>query len=547
MLFFRKRFFGKSICVIFACFFLHFNAFSQCPQSYSWTEWSSFNGMNATGSVLVDNKVIGVTMTANYSFDSTETIFRLADYFAPFSGYSQIKDGTVPRMTWSVGQGGKTTICFSEPVTNPILLFASLGRPSAAVTLSFSEPYVPMFDGGGMDFLDGYSLSGNEGNCIILFPGTFSCVTINSTTPEYYTNITWGLQPPAFPVTITEKAAACGSTILTAQGGVSYRWNGGNNPQQASNLIDTSGIYTVTATDARGCTSVALKNISELPKATVTSEIEQTICQGQSYLGYTASGVYHDTLTNSKGCDSIRTVRLTVVDTPKLDLGGNREICEGESLEIVPAVQGTGPFTYRWSTGETSPNRTVDKAGKYRLTVGQGACSVSDSVQLTVNPRPVATPDETVCRNQPLVAGLADPNVSYRWVPSNETTREISAAHEGIYQVTLTNQFGCSTLKTFTVVGTCAALIFAPDAFSPNGDAVNDVFKVLITGGVPLSFTIFNRWGNPVYANQESETGWDGTLNDQPCAEGTYVYVLRYKNLLDNSIAEYRGSLLLMR
>lgn len=475
MLRFRKNFFWRSIWAITALLGGSSAAFSQCSQSYSWTEWSAFNGMDAQGSVQVGNKTIGVVMTANYSFDSTESIYLLADNFGAFSGYGQIKNGSVPRTTWSVGQGGKTTICFSEPVTNPILLFASLGRPSAAVTLSFSETYVPLFDGGGMDFLDGHSLSGNEGNCIILFPGTFRCVTINSTTPEYYTNITWGLQPPAFPVTITESAAGCGRTTLTAQGGVSYQWNGGNQPRQAVNVVDTSGIYTVTATDARGCTSVALKNITAFPKQTVTSTIEQTICPGQTYLGYSTSGVYRDTLKTPAGCDSIRTLRLTVQASP-----------------LAPAV-------------------------------------------------------DTVCIDQPLVAGNPDPSVSYFWEHSGETTRQIVAPSEGTYRVTITNQFGCTTVKNFTVIGTCAGSIFVPDAFSPNGDSINDIFQVILPGGTLVSCTIFNRWGAPVYHYKESEPGWDGTFRGEPCATGHYVYVLRYKNRSDHSIAEKRGSVLLLR
>lgn len=472
---FRKNFFRNSIWALLALLLGNSAVSSQCLQSYSWTEWSAFNGMDAKGTVQVGSKTISVVMTANYSFDSTKSIYLLDENFGSFAGYAQIKNGSVPRATWSVGQGGKTTICFSEPVTNPILLFASLGRPSAAVTLSFSEPYVPLFDGGGMDFLDGHSLSGKEGNCIVLFPGTFSCVTINSTTPEYYTNITWGLQPAAFPVTITENAAGCGRTTLTAQGGVSYQWNGGHQPRQAVNTVDTSGVYTVTATDARGCTSVALRNITTLQKQTVTSSIEQTICPGQTYMGYFTSGVYRDTLKTPAGCDSIRTLRLTV------------------------------------------------------------------------QPAPVASTIDTVCVDQPLVAGNPDTALSYLWEHSGETTRQVLAPAEGTYRVAITNQAGCSTLKNFTVMGTCGSGIFVPDAFSPNGDSVNDIFQVILPEGTLVSCTIFNRWGAPVYHYTASEPGWDGTFRDEPCATGHYVYVLRYKNRSDHSIAEKRGSVLLLR
>src|SRR5690606_3452183 len=85
----------------------------------NWTSWSSFTGLSALGTINNGGRNINVTMTSNFTFDSTPTIY---NYAAKLAGYPEaIPNTTVPRTTWSKGNGGTTTMCFSESVTNPIL------------------------------------------------------------------------------------------------------------------------------------------------------------------------------------------------------------------------------------------------------------------------------------------------------------------------------------------------------------------------------------------------------------------------------------------
>jgi hypothetical protein len=136
--------FWKSIFIVCLYFFANFKTIAQCKQEYSWATWSNFNGKNATGDILVNGKLVSVTMSANYDFNSTGSIYGFNN-FSQFSGVSAIPNSTVPATTWSAGPGGKTTMCFSEPVTNPILLVASLGSlfsngTGTSVDLRLSEP-----------------------------------------------------------------------------------------------------------------------------------------------------------------------------------------------------------------------------------------------------------------------------------------------------------------------------------------------------------------------------------------------------------------------
>ncbi len=276
-------------------------------------------------------------MTANFNFFSTNDIYGF-DRFRGYSGYTNIPNSTVPATEWFSGAGGKTTFCFSEPVTNPVLLYTSLGRANPndiqKVALRFSEPYTVLYDAGGTTFIDSYSLNGFEGNAILQFPGTFSCITIYSEGTEYNTNLNWGLKALQIPVSIAE-AKGCGNVVLTAQGGTTYQWSGGDNPNRAVNTVRTSGVYSVTATDQNGCTSVALNNVTVTPEATPTIKPDETIClesaavtlrsgatadnltylwkptnATDSTLVVTQPGNYSVTVTSPAGCQASRRINV---------------------------------------------------------------------------------------------------------------------------------------------------------------------------------------------------------------------------------------------
>ncbi len=301
---------------------------AQCNQLYDWATWNNFSGNSATGTIMFNGQPINVTMTANYTFDSTPNIYN----YPAFGGFNGPlpPDATVPRTTWAAGQGGETEMCFSETVTNPALLLSSVGNPGLAVTLTFSHPYIVIYDGGGMTFPNDMTIIGQEGYAIIVFPGDLDCVTIYSDTPENYTNITWGLNPPLFEVEIEGDTIGCGSVTLTATGGVSYEWSGGEDPNSGTNTFTETGTYLLTVTDDDGCTVVTSVNVEVYPAG--ESEMEAAICEGDGYDFFgqylTQPGQYEETIQNEFGCDSTITLTLEVnyISTEEQ----YEEICEGD-------------------------------------------------------------------------------------------------------------------------------------------------------------------------------------------------------------------------
>jgi gliding motility-associated-like protein len=90
-------------------------------------------------------------------------------------------------------------------------------------------------------------------------------------------------------------------------------------------------------------------------------------------------------------------------------------------------------------------------------------------------------------------------------------------------------------------------LILLPNAFTPDGDGLNDVFKAIGQPDKLTSFSmkVFNRWGQMVYETKDITFGWDGTYKNQPAPAGTYVYRMEYS--INGYDFDVTGTLVLMR
>jgi gliding motility-associated-like protein len=89
------------------------------------------------------------------------------------------------------------------------------------------------------------------------------------------------------------------------------------------------------------------------------------------------------------------------------------------------------------------------------------------------------------------------------------------------------NQFGAPYYPTYTfkkLWDTESEDYFVPDAFTPNGDNINDVFSISAANLEELSIQIYNRWGEKIYDEQRLDAAWDGTFKGKPCPQDVYVY-----------------------
>ncbi|MDX1445611.1 PKD domain-containing protein [Lishizhenia sp.] len=128
-----------------------------------------------------------------------------------------------------------------------------------------------------------------------------------------------------------------------------------------------------------------------------------------------------------------------------------------------------------------------------------------------------------------------DPQVSY---PDLEI---------GEYQVMLVveNDFGCQDTAYTTVSVVSDVVIYAPNAFTPDGDEYNQTFKVQIMGIDPYDFTleIYNRWGELIFVSHDPDKGWDRTYQGKVVKDGAYAWTIRTKDRIDDNKYTWTGTI----
>ncbi len=456
-----------------------------CNQNYNWTTWQSFSGTSATGVINNAGQNVNVTMTSNFNFSSTPDVFNYPA-FNSFTG--NIPNTTVPKTTWAVGQGGVTTMCFSQTVQNPVLVLSSLGGGMIVpVTLQFSLPYTVVFDGGGMQYVNSTTVIGNEGFAVFLFPGVFDCVTIYSSTPEDYTNITWGLNPPLFPVNISGNPVSCTNVTLTATGGVTYLWNGGSSPNTATNTFNSSGTYILKVTDANGCSVTTSKTVTINPLPTLSFVgLQAGYCVTASAFNLQASPsggaftinnisatqfnpstlgvgnhVVKYTYIDGNGCVNSKTQNVVVNPLPVLSFVGlNTSYCVSLSAFNLQASPAGGTFTINGNSA-TQFNPSVLGAGTHTVIytyTDANSCTNTKSQSVVVNALPVLSfvgLNNAYCINANAVTLQATPSGGTFTINNISATQfNPSTLGLGTHNVvyTFTDANSCTNTKTQNVV-----------------------------------------------------------------------------------------------
>ena len=466
---------------------------AQCSQDYYWTTWQNFSGTTASGTINYNGQAIHVSVNSNTAFSSSTSIYN----YAVFAGFtSSIPNAAVPQTTW--GTGSVTTICFDQAVKTPVLLFSFSGNAGIPATVQFSRPYWTVFNGGGMTYNNDTSITGEKSFTILSFPGDVTCLTIYSSTPGNLTNITIGLQPPLFPVNITGNPENCDSVTLTASGGYFYSWNGGNYPIGATNIFYNSGIYFVNARDQNGCSVIYASTVTV--KHSVLSTISKAICDGESFLGHTSAGTYTDHFTVPNACDSLRTLVLTV-NHPSVSTT-DTSVCEGASVEGHTT---TGTFTNTF--------------------IAANGCDSIRTLHLTVVKKasPALASAQAICTGDSinLYPGLFD---SYLW-QDGSVQNHFVVKQAGNYTVSVHNACGSDNAAITITEMNCT--IHAPNAFSPNGDGINDTWMIPFLENYPgCKVEIFNRYGQRVFYAEGYYQAWNGTYNGKQLTYGTYYWMI---------------------
>ncbi len=278
---------------------------------------------------------------------------------------------------------------------------------------------------------------------------------------------------------------------------------------------------------------------------------------------------YYVTVTDNGACFVIDSVLIEAPDSLMLDLAVISGLdCYADSTGILSASVngGTAAYSFEWSNSSTDISISSLSAGSYILTVTDiNACQVSDTI-LLINPFVPSlsasisvdsvffgdTPPALNAGSDQSVQGVSylwtavgpgSPGIGNVFAPLTDTDPDSLGYYTYFIEAISADSCVVSDTVFLLVMNLLDPQI--PDAFSPNGDSYNDVFRVVDLNVNYISeFKIFNRWGNVVCDN--SEGYWDGNLNGVEQAQDVYIYLIIWK-LPGREEVVYKGELTLLR
>lgn len=281
---------------------------------------------------------------------------------------------------------------------------------------------------------------------------------------------------------------------------------------------------------------------------------------------YLLPGAYQAMLIG-EGSNCIDTaIQDIIIDAPISNLyfmKDKENICTGQSITFIPQTDST-TIHLSWSFGDgaafASANETVNHAYDntgimlVKLIAHFRACSdlsFQDSIHVHALPLVNLGPDTFLCLNG---APIFLTNVTeipggsrYLW-NTGDTTQRLEVRHPGHYSLTITSIHDCATTESIEVKKDC--YIDIPNAFTPNGDNINDYFfprQLLSRSVTKFSMQVFNRWGQLIFETKQTNgRGWDGRFNQTSQPQGVYVYLIDVE--IDGLLIEqYKGNVTLIR
>ena len=304
-------------------------------------------------------------------------------------------------------------------------------------------------------------------------------------------------------VNMTHLTNAClgSNVVFAATGGATYQWTGPNGFASTEPQIQ-------------------LKNIQ-----------------------FSDAGLYSVLATSDKGCTTNDSTRVVVNPVPTAQLTGMDHLCEGSSTQL----QASGGVRYAWSPATGLSSTTVpnpfaspkDTTSYKVLVYNQYGCADSATIRINVWKKPIANagPDKKTKEGIPITldGSAAGTNVTFFWSPPvfldhvDSLHPKATLSDDFTYTLTVTSNRGCGVSSDNVFVKVYKNVVI-PNAFSPNGDGINDKWMIRGLSSYPDAILeIFNRYGQLVYSTKSYNTPWDGTFKGTPLPVGTYYYVIDLK------------------
>lgn len=388
-------------------------------------------------------------------------------------------------------------------------------------------------------------------------------------------------------------------TQLTASGSFpgTYLWDTGQTGQNITVTPSATTIYTVTYTPNSVCPPIT-KQVTVMVQGVgpdVTPPTDAELCPGESVVlnssdtpgatytwtsdppGFSFIGAIPPPVSESKkyivtatlgNCTIVQTINVIAYNAT-LTMPANITLCAGDVATITANGSSTG--TYKWSSGQTTATIQVSPAQTttYDLlyTYGDG-CPLVGTVKVTVVPNFMleikSEPDTNKINvGEPIeLTGIVIPsqnltNFQFQWLENGQqnigNTESVTVTPAGnetsiAYTLVATAPNGCSQEARIEFV-LVQPLVVVPNAFTPNGDGVNDLFRLKVVEGSikMLQMDIYNRWGEKVFSSTDPDAAWDGKADGKDAPSDVYAYFIRWERGDGALQPPFKGDVALLR
>lgn len=462
-----------------------------------------------------------------------------------------------------------------------------LGEPDPVTTQVTATPVSCFGNNDGSASIQ--SIGGGSGNYTVQWSNGSNNLSIHNLSPGAYTVTVTdangcavqrsAIVGAATPIDVTLSATnvACntggtGSITATVTGGASpysYNWSNGAQGSVATGL--QPGVYILTVTDANGCSAVEQAIVQTASSMSLSISAAAASCSGgsasatvsvtggappYSYLwsnGATTStatglmpGGLSVSVTDANGCVEIASVNVPQTPSITLSFIRNNPDCAGANDGALTLIVGGGqaPYSYEWSTGSTAQNLSGLGAGAYSVTVtDQNGCQTSSTINLTA---PAAIDLETestdaTCTGAAngvasVTASGGTGNYTYLW-SNGGTASTISGLNPNVYQVTVTDQNGCTAVASTEVMKINELEVsLTAEAVSCNGGSDGRVTSVVSGGSGNYGQYVWNTGANTATLENISAGGYSLTVVDVLGCQASANIVVQQPSVLNASV-----------
>ncbi len=370
-----------------------------------------------------------------------------------------------------------------------------------------------------------------------------------------------------FPaVTLGPDQFSClgGSIVLNsiATNANTYLWSTGANSQTLS--VSTNGAYSVTVFDNQQCQASDTVNVNlnsillqvsnqsvcfgssvtlialGAPNYTWSPSTGLNMTSGNSVIVNTDTSITYSVIGDGGTCFDTATVTVTVNPVPTIIASSDTLVCQSQNCML--SVSGANSYLWSPSLGlsnSTSANPIANPVSSQNYMVtgsNQFGCTDTDTVTVNVIQPPAVSPgyDSTsFCHDVIQLHAYGVNNLNFHWEPSTEVGNSgvidplVFPTENTTYSLVVIDTTGCEFSFPLEITYAETNDVAIPNAFSPNDDGRNDLFKIIPICNFELDdFRIYNRWGELVFETNLIWDGWDGKCNDLKCSIGVYAYVV---------------------